>query len=114
MRLTLRQKQSKFARMLAILIQEFTMRGYEITLGEAYRSPQEAERLAKLGKGISNSLHTSRLAIDINLFKNGRHLSSTEAHREIGEWWERQGGSWGGRFSRQDGGHYSLEHNGVK
>lgn len=111
---TLRQKQSRFAKMVAILIQECTMRGYEITFGETYRSPEEAARLAKLGKGIKNSLHTSRLAIDINLFKNGRYLSSTEAHREIGEWWERQGGSWGGRFSRPDGNHYSLEHLGVK
>lgn len=110
--MTLRQKQSKFAKLVALLIQETGARGFEITLGEAWRSPEEAARLAGVGKGIKNSLHTKRLALDINLFLNGRYLTSTEAHQELGEWWERQGGSWGGRFG--DGGHYSLEHRGVK
>ncbi|HAO1973206.1 TPA: M15 family peptidase, partial [Escherichia coli] len=31
-----------------------------------------------------------------------------------GEYWESIGGTWGGRFSRADGNHFSLEHNGVK
>lgn len=110
--MTLRQKQSRFALMVASLIQQASVLGYEVTLAEAYRSPEEAERLAKLGKGIRNSLHTQRLAIDLNLFRDGKYLSSTESHRPLGEWWESQGGTWGGRFG--DGNHYSLEHGGVK
>lgn len=91
--------------------------GYEVTLGEAYRSPEEAKRLAKLGLGIENSLHTLKLAIDINLFKDGVYLSSTESHRKLGEWWEIQSTdqftcAWGGRFN--DGNHYSIEHGGRK
>ena len=82
-----------------------------------YRSPEEAERLWKLGLGKKRSLHTLRLAIDLNLFKFGQYLSSTESHRPIGEWWESQSTDsyeccWGGRFG--DGNHYSIRHGGVK
>lgn len=115
--MTLRDKQVLFARLVALLILEAYQRGYEVTFGEAYRSPEEAARLAKAGKGIVKSLHTQRLAIDLNLFKDGVYLSSTESHRPLGEWWETLSTDdyeccWGGRFN--DGGHYSIGHNGRK
>lgn len=110
--MTLRQKQSKFARMIARLIRKAWRLGYEVTFAEAYRPPELAELYAKQGKGIRNSLHTIRLAVDLNLFRDGVWLNTTEDHRELGEWWESIGGSWGGRFN--DGNHYSLEHNGVR
>ncbi|MCF4091857.1 M15 family metallopeptidase, partial [Escherichia coli] len=69
---------------------------------------------AKSGKGIRNSLHTLRLAVDFNLFINGKYQADTDAYRPLGEYWESIGGTWGGRFSRADGNHFSLEHNGVK
>jgi len=102
---TLRQKQSRFARMVALLIQWATIRGYEVTFGHA-------TRCAECPVGLARSLHKSRLAIDLNLFKDGRYLSSTESHRPLGEFWESIGGTWGGRF--KDGNHYSLAHNGRK
>lgn len=110
--LTLRQKQSLFVRLVARLIQFAVSQGYELTFGETYRSPEEAARLAKLGKGIVASLHTQRLAIDLNLFKEGVYLSSTESHRPLGEWWEAQHRlcRWGGRF--KDGNHYAITHGG--
>lgn len=110
--MTLRQKQSLFVVLVAGLIDHAHDLGYELTFGEAQRSPEEAARLAKLGKGIKNSLHIQRLAIDLNLFKGGKYLSSTESHRPLGEWWETLHPlcRWGGRFG--DGNHYSLEHEG--
>lgn len=115
--MTLRQRQSAFMLLIARLILKADEMGYEMTGGELYRSPEEAARLAKAGKGIAKSLHTQRLAIDLNLFKDGKYLSSTEAHRPLGEWWEQQTShgvtpAWGGRF--KDGGHYSLGHDGRK
>ena len=112
--MTLRQKQSLFARMVALLILKAYEMGYEITFGEAWRTPEQAQRNAAAGRGISNSLHIDRLAIDLNLFKDGKFLTSTEAHRPLGEWWEQQHplARWGGRFN--DGNHYSLEHGGRK
>lgn len=111
---TLREKQSLFAQLVARLILWAHASGYEVTFGEAWRSKEEAARLAKLGTGIARSLHTDRLAIDLNLFKAGQYLTSARAHAPLGEWWEKQHElcRWGGRFG--DGNHYSLEHGGRK
>jgi len=115
---TLGDKQKIFAFLVSKLIQKAYCMGYEITLGEAWRPRATAEYYAKKGIGIKNSLHTKRLAIDINLFKNGKYLTSTKAHKPLGEWWEKQGKKykvntvWGGRFG--DGTHHSVEFKGVK
>ena len=107
MKETLRQKQSRFARMVPRLIDKAFELGFEVTLGDAYRDPRVHGAIGeKVGYGSSISRHKERLAIDLNLFKNGKFLSSTEAHKPLGEWWESQGGSWGGRF--EDGNHYEL------
>lgn len=112
--MTLRQKQSIFAFHVARLLLHMNTNSYEFTLGEVYRSPQEAKRLYdlyKAGKGpraTLNSLHTKKLAIDINLFKNGQYLESTESHKVFGKWWENQhpNCNWGGRYG--DGNHYEF------
>jgi len=70
--------------------------GFEITLGDAW---------AKDGHK-PNSKHYVRLAIDLNLFKNGKYLKSTKSHEPLGLFWESIGGTWGGRF--EDGNHYEL------
>ncbi len=98
-------KQNKFTGMVALLILYAQSKGYQVTLGDAFRSD-------KVLYGHPDSLHRKRLAIDLNLFMDGRYLSTTDDHRELGEYWEDIGGSWGGRFN--DGNHYSLEHEGVK
>lgn len=111
---TLIQKQWKFSLMVAHLISFAYSKGYAISLAEAYRTPEQAALNAKNGRGISNSLHTMRLAIDINLFKDGGYLRESKDYEELGLFWESLGGSWGGRFSRPDGNHFSLSHNGVR
>lgn len=106
-------RQQLFAQMVARLILEASRMGYQVTLGDAYRDPRVFGKMGeRQGYGESRSAHKQRLAIDLNLFKEGKFLSTTEDHRPLGEWWEAQGGAWGGRF--QDGNHYSLEFNGVK
>jgi len=112
--MTLREKQSTFVSLVAQLILEANRRGYELTFAEAYRPPEQAALMAKQGKGIKKSLHIDRLAIDLNLFKNGKFLSSSDDHEELGNYWESLHPltRWGGRFG--DGNHYSLEHEGRK
>ncbi|EEQ1649925.1 M15 family metallopeptidase [Escherichia coli] len=110
----LSEKQQLFAVMIADLIHWAQEHGYRLTFGEAYRTPEQAALNAKTGKGIRNSLHTLRLAVDFNLFINGEYQTDTDAYRPLGEYWESIGGTWGGRFSRADGNHFSLEHNGMK
>src|SRR3990167_2434460 len=108
--MTLRQTQSLFARLIPRLIDKAHELGFEVTLGEAWRSEWEATRLARVGLGIKMSLHRDKLAIDLNLFKDGIYLSSTKSHLQLGEWWESQHNlcRWGGRF--KDGNHYSISY----
>ena len=93
----LRDKQSEFARRVPLLIRRAFEMGYEVTLGDAYRDP-------RCPYGSKSSRHKSRLAIDLNLFKDGVYLRKTSDHKELGEYWEALGGIWGGRFN--DGNHY--------
>lgn len=110
---TLSQKQQRFARMVARLLDQAVSMGYEVTLGDAYRDPRVFGPVGVMqGYGQAKSCHKLRLAVDLNLFKNGVYLSTTDDHLPLGTWWESQGGSWGGRF--QDGNHYSFEHEGMR
>ncbi len=117
--MTLREKQSAFVVLVSRLIIEATSRGYDLTFGETYRSPEEAARLAKAGLGIKASLHTMRLAIDLNLFDEGVYQTATAAYEPLGVWWEGLSTSelecaWGGRFTRADGNHFSVAHGGKR
>lgn len=113
--MSLRKKQSEFARLAGQLILKAYDLGYEVTLGDAYRDPRVHGAMG-VRKSYSHpkSAHKIRLAIDLNLFKNGEFLETSDDHRPLGEWWERQHplARWGGRFD--DGNHYSFEHDGVK
>lgn len=115
--LTLREKQSLFVRMVGALIDYAYENGYELTFGEAYRTPEQAALNAKSGKGIFNSLHTQRLAIDLNLFKNGVYLPTSASHKPLGDYWKSLSPMccWGGDFRPSaDGNHYSITHDGRK
>lgn len=100
---TLGQKQQRFSRMVAKLIDQAHELGYEVTLGDAYRDPRlHGEMGVKKGYGAGRSCHKLRLAIDLNLFKNGVWLTQSTDHRRLGEWWESQGGTWGGGASKTE------------
>lgn len=112
--MSLRKLQSEFAHLIPSLITYARALGYEVTLGDAFRDPRvHGEIGEKKGYGHSKSAHKLRLALDLNLFKDGVYLEGTEAHRELGEWWEQQHplARWGGRFN--DGNHYSFYYQGV-
>lgn len=111
--MTLKEKQFKFARMVQKLLEKAFSLGYDVTIGDAFRSPDVFGLLGeKKGYGHPKSAHKIRLAVDLNLYKDGKYLTETSDHLELGLFWESIGGTWGGRFS--DGNHYSLEHEGVK
>lgn len=113
--MSLRKQQSEFALLVSKLIGYIYEKGYECTLGDAYRDPRLHGNMGtKLGYGHPKSAHKVRLAIDLNLFKDGKFLEGSDAHKEIGEWWEQQHplARWGGRFN--DGNHYSFEYEGIK
>lgn len=113
----LSELQMIFARLVGSFIHAVYTKGYTMTFGEAYRTPEQAALNAKSGKGIKNSLHCDRLALDFNLFKNGVYLTKTEDYKEVGEEWESYSVPgieccWGGRF--KDGNHISISYTGRK
>lgn len=112
--MTLGEQQRAFPPMVAKLIEWCYANGYELTLSECYRTPEQAALNAQTGSGISNSLHTKRLAIDLNLFRSGVYLTDSAEYEPLGVYWESLGGSWGGRFSKPDGNHFSLSWEGVR
>lgn len=114
-------KQYIFSGLVARLILYAYQQGYKVTLGEAWRSPETCELYEKEGKGIRNSLHNDRLAIDLNLFKNDDYLIDSAQYIVLGEFWEGLSDVpmgikciWGGSFAKPDGNHFSIEHRGVK
>lgn len=118
--MTLRQLQSAFAVRIARLILAADDMGLEVTCGEFWRSPEEAARLAvqARGRAIERSLHCDRLAADLNIFRKGVWLTTTEDHAPLGRYWESLstpeipcvwGGSWGA-----DGNHYAISYQGRK
>jgi len=116
--MSLRQRQSEFAYRVGLLIQFAYDNGYELTIGDAWAFdldqiapwlkaaiPAWLTRLLSAKSHKTGSFHYDKLAIDLNLFRDGKYLQDTEHHRPLGHYWESLGGSWGGRFG--DGNHYS-------
>ena len=89
--------------------------GYQCTYGEAWRSPEEAAIQAAKGAGIVHSLHTERMAIDLNAWSDGKELVSADDYRPLGEQWKSMHplARWGGDFTRVDADHFSLTFGGV-
>lgn len=119
------EKQSRFARTISTFIPLAFNEGYLLTFGEFWRPEIVAKMYAKEGIGISNSLHWSRLAGDLNAYVSiaGKwvwldgskpwHIPHLE---KLGKLWESLDAdcAWGGRFSKKDYNHYSFRHNGVR
>lgn len=127
--MSLGEKQRLFMLLLGEFLVWCYKNDYEVTEGEAWRPDWVAEIYAQQGKGIRNTLHTKRLAIDLNLFldttKAGDedvYQKDSEAYRPLGEHWKSLHPlcRWGGDFKdaagnpKPDGNHFSLEHEGVK
>ena len=110
------QEQAKFVRDVGLLIAEAYRRGYELTFGEAWRTPEQILWNSRRGIGSIKSLHGSRLAIDFNLFKDGKWLKESADHAPLGNYWKSldPANRWGGDFRRVDGNHYSRSPDGVK
>jgi len=99
--LSLREKQSVFVLMVADLIHYAYQKGYELSFGDAW---------AKTGHR-KGSNHYERLAIDLNLYKDGVWRKESEDHGWLHDYWDQLGGA--ERISR-DGNHYSVEHLGRR
>lgn len=87
--MTLMEQQIAFTHDVALLLHNLFCINQRVTLGEAYRTPEQAAIYAKEGKGIVDSLHCKRLAIDLNLFdESGKLLSDVDSYRHAGDVWK--------------------------
>lgn len=107
-------RQWLFSRLLPRLLDEAHNQGFEVSVGEVYRTPDQALRNEQEGRGIRNSLHTVSLAVDLRLFRGEMYLTHSSEYEELGLWWEHQDPlcAWGGRFG--DGNHFSIQWGGRK
>lgn len=114
--MTLGQKQRLFTHLVGKLILWSYEHGYELTFGDAYRTPAQAAANAAAGIGIKASNHTRRLAVDLNLFINGEYRTSSADYKALGDYFVslHPDARWGGNFSKPDGNHFSLEFEGIK
>ena len=102
--------QGDFVYEVSLLIQWARKNGYVLTFGEAFRTPeQQALHIAAGRSTTKNSRHLVRMAIDFNVFKDGKLLSTKAQLKPVGDYWESLGDHlvWGGSFkSFFDGGHF--------
>lgn len=115
--MTLSEQQRIFTLNIAMLIQYAYANGYQLTFGDAYRDPRLAALNAQQGRGIANSLHTQRLAVDFNLFRGGEYLVKSEDYAPLGVFWKNLHplNRWGGDFKPvQDGNHFSMTYGGIQ
>lgn len=111
------EQQAIFTLNTAKLIQYINSHEFHVTFGDAYRSPELAALYAQEGKGITNSLHCKRLAVDLNLFDlNGDYLQEEKYFEQFGIYWEslHHNNRWGGNFIKHggkinDGNHFEMQ-----
>jgi hypothetical protein len=98
--------QRKFTLMVGRLIVWTYTQGYELTLGESYNA---------YGLGhMKDSLHYSRLAQDLNLFKDKVWLKGEEAEKGYNlmhDFWDSIGGA---KRIEKDLNHFSMEYLGRR
>ncbi len=110
------EKQEVFALCLAEFILWIYSKGWKVRIGEVYRPPFTAEEYERRGRGIANSVHTKKLAVDLFLVTENGVTWDNFDYRPLAKKWKSMHplARAGYDFVRQDSVHFSFEHGGVK
>lgn len=113
--MTLNAKQVIFTRNVGKLLQWASLASLPVILAEAYRTPEQARIYAEQGKGIINSAHCKKLAVDLFRVADGTVTWRRSDYEALGKYWKQLHplNRWGGDFKNRDCVHFSMEHNGV-
>ena len=85
--MSLRHTQNLFLQDVIKLLQKAQELGFEPTFGEVYRPIEMQQIYIKTGRSQTmNSMHLKRLAIDLNLFRDGRLANKAEV-QPLGDFW---------------------------
>ena len=91
--------QAAFLLDMCKLVLHATSLGFVLTAGELYRTPEQQEIYMKTGRSQTmDSLHLKRLAVDFNIFKDGKLCYDKATLAPLGAFWESLNplNSWGG------------------
>ncbi len=87
--MTLSDKQWIFLQNVAKLIDYAYASGYKLTGGELQRTAEQQEIYIRDGKSKTrDSMHLQRMAIDLNLFIDGKYRTDKEAYKPLAEYWK--------------------------
>lgn len=115
--MSLSSTQQEFSLCIAKLIIHANVMLVGFTFGDAYRDPRVHGKFdEKKSYSAGRSVHKIRLAVDLNLFVDGKYITdgNHEAYKELGEYWKslHKLARWGGDFN--DANHFSFEYWGCK
>lgn len=98
---TLREEQNIFSRDLVKLLTFLFEHGYEVSIGEVFRTPEQQKIYVDTGRSKTlYSNHLKKCAADLAIFKDGKLLTSKEELQFVGDAWEVMSAknSWGGNW----------------
>ena len=91
--------QAAFLLDVCRLVNYATAQGFVLTAGELFRTAEQQEIYMKTGRSQTmDSLHLKRLAVDFNIFKDGKLCYDKATLAPLGAYWEslHHLNSWGG------------------
>ena len=108
-------KQARFTYKIAqLIIWAKETHNIDLIGAELFRTKEQAEIYAASGKGILNSVHRLKMALDMYVFKDGKIIWDGPEYKLIGDKWKTMDpdARWGGDMKRRDVYHYSFFHKG--
>jgi hypothetical protein len=113
----LREYQTVFATNVGKLLLWCAEQKYDVTFGETQRDPAWQKQLCEAGKStLLFGYHNARLAVDLNLFRDGALATHTSEYEPLGIFWESLDplNKWGGRWTDfPDSDHFQMSAPGV-
>lgn len=107
------ERQQTFTLNVARLIIYINQQGYACTFGETLRTKEMAQIYARTSKGVLDSNHLYKLAVDLNLFDyDGKYVVDFKSYEQFGIYWEKLNAfnEWGGHWKHLvDSCHFEMD-----
>ncbi len=109
--MSLSGKQRKFARMVTRLLAYAHLHPHvSLIISEVWRPQVVQDYYVAQGKSWTRrSKHTQKLAVDLFLFLDDNLTWNPKDYEFLGEYWEKIGGEWGGRWRSRDAVHFQYK-----